>query len=1232
MTHQQSVDRTCEFEFSTCTSAIRIKTILNKHNRISSDKKAQQHDLKNQISNVMKNMLLSNSQYSTLDLMNDFFHIKYNHNSNDDPNQFNLFYAYLFDNDNVLKCDISYCQSAKRYYNRNKRSFQQDPNKNMNNCYALNLMDRIHSYFIHSYDVSQLNHDEIKYIEQKLDECKQNDEDMLNDKKLEVLSAAMNNKRHNRSIFNDYSDYNKFVTSEYFPSINYKELSAILANNDIKTNDLATVFEHYGYDKDQLIADLCDILMNKSEDNILLSEIFSNQLKCKNREIRQTMYNTILYEYIKKDDFNQTNFIKILQITALKFIPDVNCEEIAKIAAETNLTGKIFVKGGAEFKNSKQFATIFKSMNNWKKKPWSKIYVTINQWKAPSIKKPKITCEPPPISQTKLSISITAEDEKDEEKQIMEEETIDGTDAHIIQQFCALTLAKPNVAVLFLKDSEWNVCFAVDKYYACNSDVSRLNIIDVSGVNDVQTAVYNIGIAFWYWENEKSEKRFVTATFKNLKEEILHLPNFTVQNWNNLLTECNLLSKTDKIRKISSNGNNVEVYGKNKGDAISVDHLCSLKIYTDYTRLCKIFCEAFRVKKISDTTFERIESVQRRNEKIANWAKLLVEAVQCFGNFMTRKTRYYRGISMEFIFKRFRTRFNVPLSTTTDFTRATEFADGNNGLVMELQRHNDYLSGFNCSSISSFEHEREILFFGSDSIFQIKSIYQWYNGTWSSYRKYINGIEGLIQIANGSIKWNCINNMKDIIGHILPHLYVEHKQLPPYIQSLLHYHWHHVPDIIEYDFRELSHAYQWVKNIFVKKPHVPNIANACNLFPDAKQITIIMSDDDTMDIHCCQSIIEDISNINNTFPKIEIKWISEKRLQSVEANLQICSSKVRAIELCTEITPNSIQILPLYSTLFDKEHNVSTQKNEKTQVGKCCQQKVHLFIVELFCRTMKLLVPQDIKQLIISFYSKLIVMRIQHMKVEKEETDLVGHQKQKKMSIGYCPVVDCWDSMIDKVQNELEMETSTVVDQMYVSVNGTRHHKGVTENEWDNFRWSANDLFLFSTKPKRVVGYDSNGISIIKSISKYHSSDNQDLNKMAGQLLRVYNRVPTMQPKKYVLDMITKAHVKRSKRSSLSVLLLNKLNNTFLLNDDDSVRTVTAGRLNSNTSDNNYDIFIPQHTNYTEQIFLMDNDNNTNDVEGHDKANINDIVDVHNAEDNIVSNDSTKKSQCCVVV
>lgn len=124
--------------------------------------------------------------------------------------------------------------------------------------------------------------------------------------------------------------------------------------------------------------------------------------------------------------------------------------------------------------------------------------------------------------------------------------------------------------------------------------------------------------------------------------------------------------KVVKMKQIVSNGNNQNVYGIKPGEPITLQHLISIKLYTDYTSLCKTFCEAFRLKKLTQHLYERMLSLENRNKKIANWARLLTESVQAYGTIRSSKKVYYRGIDAAFIFKRFVTRFNAPLSTTID--------------------------------------------------------------------------------------------------------------------------------------------------------------------------------------------------------------------------------------------------------------------------------------------------------------------------------------------------------------------------------------------------------------------------------------------------------------------------------------------------------------------------------------------------------------------------------------
>eukprot|EP01084_Bolivina_argentea_P159100 277112_1 len=623
MSQKSNQNEQCNGSFDQCISANRIKTLLNEQNNII-DNKQSMYDSQLQIK---FNKLINSVQYSDVELLNDFYHIKYEHHVDDNNDEFNLFYKYLLDVDDVFQCDFNCCPSVMRYYNRRNHSRFISPRNNDNLQYtnSVNLLCRIHTYFIHSYDTTQLTTDEIKYIEKQLNDCQEYDEDTLNDKKLELISEIANTKKQNvTAIIGSPDGHNsKYVTNNH-QSLDYKQMSENLQLNNvsISADDLALCFDGHGYYKHQLITDLCDILFQGNDENILLSQILIIELQCDNACQREAIYDSLLYNYINKEDLDNNNFIKVLQVTALQLITSVDCDEVIKIAANANLTGNILVKDTTEFKNSKQFATLFDSIDNFNKKEWAKIYVTINRWQSNKSKykapvKPQISSSavdelPSKNDMCFLSDEETEnEDTKNEETKYNENEDVKVDYIHqlffeFIHQFCAITNATKSVAVSFLTENQWNVMFAVNKYYAANKPSKAIINFQQNGdASDGNDKVYTHGISFWYWQREKANKIFIQPLFCDLKVEILNFKNFTPAQWQLLMDECNILMQTETIKQISSNGNNLNVYGIKHDAPISEKHLYSIKLYTDYSWLCKIFCESFRLKKISRHHYER---------------------------------------------------------------------------------------------------------------------------------------------------------------------------------------------------------------------------------------------------------------------------------------------------------------------------------------------------------------------------------------------------------------------------------------------------------------------------------------------------------------------------------------------------------------------------------------------------------------------------------------------------
>eukprot|EP01084_Bolivina_argentea_P139884 246025_1 len=144
------IQNECQHKFKNCKSAQRIKAIIA----------VQKQEIDE----------LFNDDYTVLNLLNDFNHIKYSHNINDSVYAFNLLFEFLTNNnDNLTKCDINTCPNILRCY-RNRHELNDIGDDYFN--YSTELLSRIHSYCLHSLETRILSVDEINYVEQQLNKYK----------------------------------------------------------------------------------------------------------------------------------------------------------------------------------------------------------------------------------------------------------------------------------------------------------------------------------------------------------------------------------------------------------------------------------------------------------------------------------------------------------------------------------------------------------------------------------------------------------------------------------------------------------------------------------------------------------------------------------------------------------------------------------------------------------------------------------------------------------------------------------------------------------------------------------------------------------------------------------------------------------------------------------------------------------------------------------------------------
>eukprot|EP01084_Bolivina_argentea_P279018 476950_1 len=443
----------------------------------------------------------------------------------------------------------------------------------------------------------------------------------------------------------------------------------------------------------------------------------------------------------------------------------------------------------------------------------------------------------------------------------------------------------------------------------------------------------------------KNQPNYVEVKHENLKMELLYHDNIdcTVSSWNNLDEECKVKVNCKKGRKILSNGANAHIYRIKEGVSFE-KHIHALLLYTNYTNWCSTFCSILRKQNKEEIS------------TVANWAKLLIECVQCFGSWISDDMTFYRGIDREFTFKKFIARFNVPLSTTSELTKAAEFAgfsDGTDGLVIELCSYDSIntVFAFDCSAISAFEEEEERLFYGGDTILRIESIRQLVANTWTNYTNYVKAIAAITRLMNGLSTGKMPKIVKRAIRLIFNGILATDESsktkiesLPKYIvDKLINYHIVNRTAPVELDYDVLITSYKWMKNILVKDDNkcILDFYNICSIFHNSINIIITMTDQSDTEAYeqsiesmsnkritsqFCSSLKNDLlklSKANIFINKLQLSWST---MVPLEGKFQIINLFANDASWQIECTSSTIQIMPQKTELTETT-NINEDKD-----------------------------------------------------------------------------------------------------------------------------------------------------------------------------------------------------------------------------------------------------------------------------------------------------------------
>eukprot|EP01084_Bolivina_argentea_P291733 501416_1 len=233
---------------------------------------------------------------------------------------------------------------------------------------------------------------------------------------------------------------------------------------------------------------------------------------------------------------------------------------------------------------------------------------------------------------------------------------------------------------------------------------------------------YRFGRRFYYSKNQISfqQKWFIDVKYSNLKNEILFnkICCINKHQYDMIILKAKHYIKSNESKKLMMRQDIFEEaankrFGRiklgsnnNIGTAVKLDSLISLILYCDYKNFSYQLNLSFHKIKHGETD----NSLKQRHSEFFHVAKRLCEIVQCFGTVTTKDISYYHSSSY-FMFLNGLFQLNAPISTSTEISVCVIFAKYD-GIILDFQANYGWISGFNCSWISNFTFENEILFFG----------------------------------------------------------------------------------------------------------------------------------------------------------------------------------------------------------------------------------------------------------------------------------------------------------------------------------------------------------------------------------------------------------------------------------------------------------------------------------------------------------------------------------------
>ena len=216
-----------------------------------------------------------------------------------------------------------------------------------------------------------------------------------------------------------------------------------------------------------------------------------------------------------------------------------------------------------------------------------------------------------------------------------------------------------------------------------STEIATQTIQKINNFSQEKTNQYFFGKRFYYWkyfnykdgvdvQNQRyAEVSFDIPKYKNLKQEILKnkFINLSLSQWNNTIIKSQY-----KLNRFKNDVNTADfiwerVYEINRNSQITLRHIVSLLLYTNYINLSVAFRNSF--KQSPSIQSKNDDVLKQKHSEFAIWGKLLRECIEVYGNGLwntNKNIKFYHILNTQMLFNEFSLRLCIPTSATTGIT------------------------------------------------------------------------------------------------------------------------------------------------------------------------------------------------------------------------------------------------------------------------------------------------------------------------------------------------------------------------------------------------------------------------------------------------------------------------------------------------------------------------------------------------------------------------------------